>query len=112
MIGQSNFIGRKTVIIFTLFFLISSMTWGQKPPPKETEIHGHTLYTLLKPGDIPAIFDPQFISISHADTLYYDHEPLMVVLSEHEAKAYSTWHLDRHEVVNDYIGGKAIVTTW
>ncbi len=109
---QQKFIPRKTAIIFVLFFLLSPLPRGQRPEPKKTEIHGHTLYAVLKPGDIPAIFEPQFISISEANTLYYDQEPLMVVIAEGEAKAYSTWHLDQHEVVNDYIGGKAIVATW
>jgi len=36
----------------------------------------------------------------------------MVVTAEGQAKAYSTWHLDRHEVVNDYIGETAIAATW
>ena len=73
---------------------------------------GHTMYTLLKPGDIPAIFDPAFISIAEAESLYYDNEPLIVVADGNKAKAYSIWHLDQHEIVNDYINGKAITVTW
>jgi len=95
------------LLLSSLIFFCAGTLLAQK-----TEVHGHILHTVLEPGDIPAIFDPQFISISEADSLYYDQEPLMIVVSEQEAKAYSTWHLDQHEVVNDYIGGKAIVSTW
>ena len=100
-------------IIFCLgLILVASSIFAQRPEPKKTEIMGHTMYTLLKPGDIPAIFDPEFVSIVEADSLYYDNEPVIVVTNGDEAKAYSIWHLDRHEIVNDYINGKAITVTW
>lgn len=86
--------------------------WAQRPEPKKTEVRGHTMYTVLKPGDIPAIFEPSFIPVADAGELYYDDEPLLVVVGGDEARAYSTWHLDHHEVVNDYINGVAIAATW
>lgn len=86
--------------------------WTQRPEPKKTEVRGHTMYTLMKPGDIPAIFEPSFIPVSAAGELYYDDEPLLVVVGGDEAKAYSTWHLDHHEIVNDFINGVAIAATW
>ena len=98
--------------LLLLFLLVSQSILAQRPEPKETDINGHTMYTLLKPGDIPAIFDPEFISISIADSFYYSDEPLIVVTDGGIAKGYSTWHLDHHEVVNDYINGKAITVTW
>ena len=102
---------KKLLLIFC-FVAFASSIFAQRPEPKKTEIMGHTMYTLLKPGDIPAIFDPQFISIAEAESLYYDNEPLIVVADGNKAKAYSIWHLDQHEVVNDYINGKAITITW
>jgi hypothetical protein len=75
-------------------------------------IKGEPMYSVLKPGDIPAIFEPKFISISEAENYYYDEEPLLMVVDGDESKAYSTWHLDRHEIVNDQINGKAITVTW
>lgn len=99
------------IICFCVLFIVSSL-FAQRPEPKKTEIMGHTMYTLLKPGDIPAIFDPQFISVLEAESLYYDNEPVIVVTDGGEAKAYSIWHLDQHEVVNDYINEKAITVTW
>jgi Protein of unknown function (DUF3179) len=85
---------------------------AQRPKPQTRMLAGDTLYTLLKPGQIPAIFDPEFVSAAKAESLYYAEEPMMVVRSDDEVKAYSIWHLDNHEVVNDHIGGAAIAVTW
>ncbi len=104
---------KKILIVSMIFVLMLAVTsFGQRPEPKKTEIDGHTMYTLMEPGGIPAIFDPEFITVTEADSLYYDDEPLMVVVRVNEAKGYSTWHLDRHEIVNDYIDGGAITVTW
>ena len=92
--------------------LVASSINAQPREPKKTEVNGHTMYTLLKPGDIPAIFEPVYISIDSAGNYYHDNEPLMVIADGDSAKAFSTWHLDRHEVVNTYINGKAITVTW
>ncbi len=100
------------MISLSFFLLLLSLIEGQTGSPNETEIQGHTLYTLLQPGDIPAIFSPEYLLIPDANSFYYNDEPLIVVRSGKEVKGYSTWHLDQHEVVNDYIGGKAIVSTW
>jgi hypothetical protein len=70
------------------------------------------MYKVLPPGAIPAIFEAEFFPAADADIMYHQNEPLIVVSSDTVAKAYSTWHLDRHEVVNDYIGEQPIVVTW
>ena len=85
---------------------------AQRPKPKETIIDGHTMYTLMEPGGIPAIFDPEFMPVADADSFFYDEEPMLAISVGDEVKAYSTWHLDHHEIVNDWIGGKAIAATW
>ncbi len=99
-----------------LALVISSVSMtvaeAQRPKPETRMLNGDTLYTVLKPGAIPAIFDPEFISATEADSFYYQEEPMMVVRSGDEVKAYSIWHLDGHEVVNDHIGGAAIAVTW
>lgn len=103
----------ENVTLTTFLLLLPALTaLAQRPEPEKTEIDGHTMYTLMKPGGIPAIFDPQFISAGEADSFYYEDEPLMVVTSGNETKGYSTWHLDNHEIVNDYIDGTAITVTW
>lgn len=98
-----------TLLICSMSF---SLTMAQRPKPKETEIKGHTMYTLMPPGGIPAIFDPVYISVEEAEASYYPNEPLMVVTHNGETKGWSTWHLDQHEVVNDVIGGTPIAATW
>ena len=103
---------RTIILSLCLFLFMLNTIIAQYPKPETKELRGHTLYTVLKPGDIPAIFDPQFIPVETADSLYYDEEPLLVVAAGDEVKAYSTWHLDEHEVVNDNIGGTAIAVTW
>jgi hypothetical protein len=103
---------RKLAVFTILACLLPAALPAQQREIKETEVHGHTMYTLLKPGDIPAVFEPKYIPVSNADEYYYPDEPLIAVVDGGEAKAFSTWHLDHHEVVNDYINGKAITVTW
>ena len=99
-----------TAVVLLLF--APGMLLAQRPEPKKTEVKGHTMYTLMPPGGIPAIFEPEFVSFEEADKTYYADEPLIAVAVGDEAKAYSTWHLDHHEIVNDYIDGRAITITW
>ena len=41
-----------------------------------------------------------------------DSEPVLGVVLNGEARAYSLWHLDAHEIVNDTLAGTAIAATW
>ena len=41
-----------------------------------------------------------------------DDEPVLGVVVGRDARAYSLWHLDRHEIVNDTIGKLPIAVTW
>jgi len=102
----------KSVYLLSFAMLLTSSVLAQWPEPKETEIQGHTMYTLLEPGGIPAIFEPEFVSVSEAESTYYGDEPLLVVVRGDDARGYSTWHLDNHEIVNEQIGGAAIAVTW
>lgn len=100
------------ITISVLIAVLSSAAMGQHSGPKETEVKGHTMYTLLNPGDIPAIFNPEFLPVGNAADQYWPEEPIIVVAGDEEARAYSTWHLDHHEVVNDRMDGSAIAVTW
>lgn len=102
----------RTTAVLAVLLLTFTGLLAQRPEPKKTEVHGHTMYGVLPPGAIPAIFDAEFVSIEEAELSYYADEPLMVVSLNGETKAYSTWHLDRHEIVNDTVGGTAIAATW
>jgi len=107
----------KHSFLLTIFFAVAGCLIGlsasaQRPEPEKTDVRGHTMYTLMEPGDIPAISEPEFVAVSEADSVYYDNEPLIAVIYGDTAKGYSIWHLDRHEIVNDYISGRAITVTW
>ena len=101
-----------TLAVVSMVAIIVTPSFAQRPEPIETEIRGHTMYTLMEPGGIPAIFEPEFVSIEVADSFYYDEEPLIAVSSGNVARGYSTWHLDKHEIVNDVLEGTAIAVTW
>jgi len=100
------------LMLAAMLALLISSAHAQPPEPKKTEVRGHTMYTLMEPGGIPAIFEPEFVSIEVADSFYYDNEPLIAVSSGDVARGYSTWHLDHHEIVNDVLEGTAIAVTW
>jgi len=76
----------KSVFLLSLAMLLTSSVLAQRPEPKKTEIQGHTMYTLLEPGDIPAIFEPEFVSVSEAESTYYADEPLLVVVRGDDAR--------------------------
>jgi hypothetical protein len=75
-------------------------------------IDGDPLYKLLPVGGIPAIDDPRFLVGDEADRQMRPDEPVMGVVMGDTARAYSMWHLDAHEIVNDTIEGTAIAVTW
>jgi hypothetical protein len=39
-------------------------------------------------------------------------EPVIGVVLGGEARAYPTWQLNAHEIVNDRIGNRSIAVTW
>ena len=99
-------------VMAVLLLAVAIPTAAQRAEPKKEIIQGEPMYTVLRPGAIPAIFEPKFVTVDAANELYYDDEPLLVVVDGDSAKGYSTWHLDGHEVVNDFINGSAIAVTW
>lgn len=65
---------------------------------------------LLGRDDIPAIWSPTFVSAEEAG-MPDDHLVIGVAING-EARAYSVNLLDRHEIVNDDVGGQKVITTW
>ncbi len=61
---------------------------------------------------IPAINHPQFESVAEADRYLADNELMIGLVGETEQRAYSTWQLDSHEIVNDVFEGRPIAVTW
>ena len=70
------------------------------------------LHVVLPRDAIPAIFRPEFEPASEVGRDMADNELVIGVVGEREQRAYSTWQLDRHEIVNDTFEGRPIAVTW
>lgn len=79
--------------------------------PDVTRVRGSRMRTVLPPDAIPAIDDPRFVPAASADFMRED-EPVIGISVDGQTRAYSVWHLDRHEIVNDHVGDSAIAVTW
>lgn len=79
--------------------------------PSPEAIRGDTLHQVLPPDAIPAVDEPRFVPAGEADFMA-DDEPVVGVVLNGEAKAYSLWHLDHHEIVNDRFGKDPVAVTW
>jgi len=101
----------KTTPAVLIIFLLPLAIGAQNDARIDT-VQGYPMQTVLEKGDIPAIYDPQFVDARQADEFYFDDEPLMIVAGEKVAHAYSIWHLDHHEIVNDRIDGLPLAATW
>jgi hypothetical protein len=83
----------------------------QRPWTEEIKIDGDSVMRGLPKDAIPAIDAPVFVPADRA-TFLQDAEPVIGVTIGGEAKAYSTWLLNAHEIVNDSIGNRSIAVTW
>lgn len=75
-------------------------------------IQGSPIITVLPPDAIPAIDDPQYVSVAEADRFMRPDEPVLGITDGRTAKAYSTWQLNHHEIVNDRLGNLPLAVTW
>lgn len=103
---------KTSILIGLTFIILGSAIMAQKSEMKTEMVQDHLMYIVLNKGDIPGIYDPQFLKPELVESFYYADEPVMVVRGKNESHAYSTWHLDHHEIVNDRIDGVALAATW
>ena len=75
-------------------------------------IQGDPMYYVLPKDRISAIDDPKFKSVEEAEKFMRDDELVLGLVVNGEARAYSTWHLDKHEIVNDFIGDTYVTVSW
>ena len=61
---------------------------------------------------IPSIDDPRFVSVKKADAFLDDDEPGLAVIVNGDARFYPYKILVWHEIVNDVVGGRAVVITY
>ena len=82
------------------------------PFPSPEPMPEYEIITLLPRDGIPAIFDPEFLTVEEAGEEYEDDELVLGVEINGEARAYSIPHLSSREIVNDTVGGRHIAATW
>lgn len=118
MINDANRVVGRT---FRLFLSLAAATIlvvpfqgaAQSDPPEIIgEFDDEPMYSVLPADAIPAIREPEFLTGAEANSQMSPHEPVIGVVLDGEARAYSTWHLDAHEIVNDEISGTQIAATW
>lgn len=78
---------------------------------EQTTIDGDPVMRGLPKDAIPAIDKPVFVLAAQANFMV-DDEPVIGVAMGGVARAYPTWLLNGHEIVNDTIGGRTIAVTW
>ena len=61
---------------------------------------------------IPAIDNPQFVSVTDADEWLVDREPVILFQLGEEARTYPLQILIWHEIVNDVVDGTPVVVTF
>ena len=106
---------RKTWLLLALTAVLATqgVARAQRPEPEKEMIDGDPMYTVLPPDRIPAIRNPVFVTAEVAGAWMADDELVMGVLGpDGEARAYSAWHLDHHEIVNDVMGDVPLAVTW
>jgi hypothetical protein len=60
----------------------------------------------------PVIRKPWFVSARQGDTALANDEPVLGIVLDGEARAYSTNQLNRHEMVIDQIGDTPVLVTY
>ena len=70
------------------------------------------LYVVLPKDAIRAIDRPAFEPADKADRVMASEELVIGLVGEREQRAYSTWQLDRYEIVNDVFEGRPVAVTW
>ncbi len=108
---QADVLSRFVLVAMLLFLLAAE---AQRQPIREERIGDGTLVTVLPEDAISALTSPVFVSGAEADRLMEDDEPVLGLVdpATGQAKAYSLWHLDAHEIVNDRLGDKPVAVTW
>lgn len=68
--------------------------------------------TLLSYDAIPAIDEPEFMSVEAARQFFKPDERVLGISLNGEHHVYSVPMLSQHEIVNDVVGGVPVAVTW
>jgi hypothetical protein len=93
------------------FPTIATAQEGEREFEREL-VEGDWMYHVLDPDAIPAVDHPEFATRDEAEAFMADAEPVLGLVVNGEARAYSLFHLDHHEIVNDSVGGRKVAVTW
>jgi len=98
----------KLAAVFTISLIVVSVVGpGAAQDPLDDQLH-----EVLPRDAIPAISNPEFEPAERADRSMSEEELVIGLVGDAEQRAYSTWQLDRHEIVNDTFEGRPIAVTW
>jgi len=109
IVGIAYLLMRRPTQIVILGDPVDSTGAGTVPTATERT---YEIVELLPPDAIPSIDNPEFYSSEEADKEYDPDEMVLGVSINGDTRAYSTSLLDRHEIVNDEVGGRKIAVTW
>lgn len=102
-----------TLGVVVLSGLLAVWVLAQRPAPREEKVGDGTLLHVLPPDTIRAIDNPQFVSAKEASKFMQPNEVVLGLYDGTVAKAYSLWHLDHHEIVNDSLPNIGpVAVTW
>jgi hypothetical protein len=87
-------------------------TWALGVPrgKRKSASEAGKIVTVIPRDAIPAIDRPTFVAADRARLR--PNEPVIGVVIGGEARAYSAWLLNRHEIVNDQIGKQKFAIVW
>ncbi len=90
---------------------------GISTSPWKTDFSLHTvpfdeITPVLGPDGIPAIADPDFVTLDDADRWLGPQEPVIAFEIDGDARAYPLQILTWHEIVNDIVGGVPVAVTF
>ncbi len=101
------------LVLMTALALPALPAAAQRPEPRAEQVGDGILLHVLPPDRIPALNNPAFVPAAEADEFLVADEPVLGVYDGQVAKAYSLWHLDLHEIVNDSTPAYGpIAVTW
>ena len=70
------------------------------------------IITVLGKDGIPAILEPDMISVDQAASQMSPSERVLGVSVDGDHRAYPLNMLSRHEIVNDVVGGRPLMVSW
>ncbi|MBL4752925.1 MAG: DUF3179 domain-containing protein [Flavobacteriales bacterium] len=114
--------------LFYLLFFVSSLFLGtgcaedghEKKEPVQiwaTDTSNASVpiseFLALLPRDgIPPIYEPKYWGKDAADSVFFEHEPVISIEIEGESRGYPLSILMFHEIVNDVVGGIPVAITY